>query len=378
MTGEQILSKLLIENPYYGYLAGKIRFKTHDSVMRMRITFEEVPTIIYNEEWFTSLKNQEQVGVVVHQLLHIALLHFYRRDGREVMLWNVAADIAVTEFMPEYPIIDDIVTRQAASREIGVFMEPARDAEYYYDVLMSAEDMISFTNEKGEATVIFEGGKSYYSEILEEMPPSDLGSESIVQTLSEVQSSASDESAIHEGLLPYLDEAYKAYQINWRSVLKQFLSGHGRIRTRKSYKRQSRRFEDLPGTKRSVGLQALLAIDESGSISDHEVDVFRKELVRINQIVTDDILVVRFDTECTEPVSLKQFVSDHKREKGGGTDFRPVFELADELKIRNVILFTDGDGAAPDQVQQRVLWVLTNKGKAPADYGISVKFTEDN
>jgi predicted metal-dependent peptidase len=44
------------------------------------------------------------------------------------------------------------------------------------------------------------------------------------------------------------------------------------------------------------------------------------------------------------------------------------------MQISFVLLFTDGQGIAPVEVNQRVLWVLTNGGSKPAAYGESVQF----
>jgi predicted metal-dependent peptidase len=139
-------------------------------------------------------------------------------------------------------------------------------------------------------------------------------------------------------------------------VLKRFLSGRGRLVARKSYKRVSRRFDDLPGSKRSVGVEALLAVDESGSVSDAMVRAFFDELGKINRINGVSLQVTAFDTECSAPVPLGSFVAKAGREKRGGTDFRPVFALADRLRIGRVIIFTDGDGERPESANQRTLW----------------------
>ena len=211
---------------------------------------------------------------------------------------------------------------------------------------------------------------------MEEVAGDGLEIKSLVDELTLVQIAADAEDGMEKSLLEQTEAIYRPYKVNWRNVLKRFLAGQGRIHTRKSYKRQSRRYEDLPGSKRSVGVRALVAVDESGSVSDEEVAAFHKELIRINGINGADITAVRFDSACSEPMPLARFVSENKRERRGGTDFRPVFEMADRMKIPMVIVFTDGEGEAPTSVQQKVLWVLTSRGRLNVDYGIKVKFQE--
>jgi predicted metal-dependent peptidase len=84
------------------------------------------------------------------------------------------------------------------------------------------------------------------------------------------------------------------------------------------------------------------------------------------------MMVTKFDTTCTPPVSAKRFAADSVRVKSGGTDFRPVFALADSLRIPLLIIFTDGDGPAPEISNQKTLWVLTPGGTRPSLFGESV------
>ncbi|MPN00421.1 hypothetical protein SDC9_147616 [bioreactor metagenome] len=121
-------------------------------------------------------------------------------------------------------------------------------------------------------------------------------------------------------------------------------------------------------------MDALLAVDESGSISDEMVKAFFAELFEINKIIGGNFFVTVFDTMCKEPVSLNKFILDSEREKRGGTDYRPVFALADRLKMPLVILFTDGDGQMPDSVNQNTLWVLTKNTRQEMAFGYSVPF----
>lgn len=376
MKIEKVLMKLLINEPYYGYIASKIRFVESDKVSKTKLQLSMNPKVLYNGEWFEALDESKQIGVLLHELLHLALLHFSRRGSRERLLWNVACDISVSELMGRFEVYDDLVTREVIFREIGIKLDPMKPAEVYYEHLLQVEDRIHFNNKAGEATIVFEGGKEYSGEILDEMMEGDLELNALISELSKVMDSATKEGVIEDGLMTHLEDAYHEYRVNWRMLMKRFLSGHGRIQVRKSYKRQSRRFDELPGTKRSVGVRALLAIDESASISDEQVAAFHKELLKINKITGADITALRFDTECSEPCNLREFVLQTDREKRGGTDFRPVFKLADELKVPLVILFTDGDGEAPSEVNQQVLWILTGNGKSPSEYGLAVKFEE--
>ena len=79
------------------------------------------------------------------------------------------------------------------------------------------------------------------------------------------------------------------------------------METRATYKRVSRRYEGNPGNKRSVGLDVLIALDESGSITDEQLQTFYVELMAVNRITNARILVTEFDTACTPPKPASEY-----------------------------------------------------------------------
>ncbi len=369
-----VIIDLLIESPYYGYLANRVRYQEDKSVVTILTSFEQGPIMKYNPDWLNTYNKLQRKGILVHELLHLALLHFLRRDGREAIRWHLACDLAISELMDPDLVEQTKLTTQAMFVETGLVMPSKARAEVYYEFLEDNEEQIDYSYDSKKQTITFEDGKSYQSGKLEEIKEMDIHSRAMVDELSRVQVASQSEDALNGLLSDVTEMVYSAYKVNWHHVLKRFLSGQGRVLKHKTYKRVSRRFEDLLGNKRSTGLKAMVAVDESGSISNQDIEAFYQELVRIHGIQHADIQVVRFDTTCSKPVALQQFLIEKRRTKRGGTDFRPVFELADQMKIPLLVFFTDGDGEAPISSRQKVLWVLTNDGRQPAKYGTSIKF----
>ncbi len=373
MKIQDVIIKLLIEQPYYGYVASSVTLVESEKIDTIRMASIPSLKIYYNPEWFESLSADQQKGVILHELLHVILMHQYRRMNREILLWSAACDMAVNEMIAKRYLFNNAITVDKLSQKLKRNIERNKNAEYYYDIITDVDDLMSFAVKNHEILLVFEE-ESLKANKLSDEPASSVEINALKSKLIQTMEQASAEGELPSGLEDIVEEVYRDIKVNWRIMLKRFLTGRGKMMVRKSYKRQSRRFENLPGTKRAIGVRALLAIDESGSISDSLVKAFYKELQEINKIIGVDIMVTRFDTECTEPIPLNQFLINNNREKRGGTDFRPVFALADKIKMPLVIIFSDGDGAAPISVNQNTLWVLTKNSKKPADFGYYVTF----
>lgn len=376
MTMEKVMLKLLLERPFYGYAASLVTPWPKRGISTARMAAAPDLRLHYNPDWFESLPDDRQKGAVIHELLHLILLHPFRRERREEGAWAIACDMAVNEHIDRILLPEDAVTVEGISEHMKRRVPRSKSAEFYYRFLTEGDAPPSFLGQDGSVLVAVENGLSMKAELFSDETLSKVDMDSLKSELAQAVADAAEEGEVPGSLAPLVDEVYAGLKVNWRTVLKRFLSGHGKMETRRSYKRVSRRFDSFPGTKRAVGVRALLAVDESGSISDGRVRRFYRELRSINRITGASIEVSRFDTECSEPIPLNRYLEEQDRSKRGGTDFRPVFAMADKHRFRLLILFTDGDGAAPEAANQNVLWVLTPDGKKPAAFGHAVSFEE--
>lgn len=369
MQIRDVMLKLLIKQPFYGYIAASVSPVETSSVSTIKMSALPALKVLYNPNWFASLPDEHKIGVVIHELLHLILMHPYRRGFRDAALWSVACDLAVNEHINPHLLPTGSITVELLSKKLKLELPRQKGAEFYYDILSEKDEQLYFIGKEDEVIIALDSEKQLKANIMAEEQLSKLEQKSLMSDLLQMLEEASAEGEIPAAVQDVVDDVYHDLKVNWRNVLKRFLTGRGKIIVRKSYKRQSRRFDDLPGTKRSIGVNALVAIDESGSIPDGLITQFYEELKNINKITGASIKVTRFDTECTEPIPLKDYVKNKERLKSGGTDFRPVFQMADKYRIPLLIIFTDGDGIVPDGAEQKTLWVITKGGKKPATYG---------
>lgn len=369
MQIRDVVLKLLIKQPFYGYIATVVSPVETTSVSTIRMSALPSLKISYNPNWFALLPDEHRIGVVIHELLHLILMHPYRKGLRDAALWSVACDLAVNEHINPRILPEESITVELISKKLKLNLPRQKGAEFYYDILSEKDELLYFIGKEDEVIIALDSEKQLKANIMAEEQLSKLEQKALMSDLLQMIEEASAEGEIPAAMQDVVDDVYHDLKVNWRNVLKRFLTGRGKIIVRKSYKRQSRRFDDLPGTKRSIGVNALVAIDESGSIPDSLITQFYEELKNINKITGASIKVTRFDTECTEPIPLKEYVKCKERLKSGGTDFRPVFQIASHYKIPLLVIFTDGDGVAPDSAEQKTLWVITKGGKKPAMFG---------
>ena len=106
----------------------------------------------------------------------------------------------------------------------------------------------------------------------------------------------------------------------------------------------------------------LLAIDASGSIPWQTLGRFMAEAAGLARRLGTSITMVVFDTEIRshtrlDPAQWRQTLAALSLPEGGGTDFRPVFEMARHNKPTGVIVLTDLDGPFPPCAPRLpVLW----------------------
>jgi predicted metal-dependent peptidase len=376
---QDALIKLLVLHPFYGALASVMSIQESNAVKKTEMSLLPSPSLKYNRKWYEELPDAQAVGALMHELLHLLLLHSLRQGGRDPLLWAVCCDMAVNDHIPGAMLTDSAVTTERIELKIKYKLERMRSAEYYYDKLSNLlDDSISLLEREGAVTLPSVNGSLLEADIQEENEEdiNYVDEAALKNKLDEIVGIAKRNGEVPPELLHEFTISPKRSKMDWQNMFRRFLSGMGRMQIRATYKRDSRRFEGFPGHKRNIGLKVLIALDESGSISDEQLDIFFNEPMSINRIPGAEVLVTEFDTECSDPKPAGIYLHHRGRNKQGGTDFCPIFKLAEKLRIFSVVIFTDGNGNAPTEVNQRVLWILTHDGKQPAPFGYSVKFED--
>ena len=99
---DALWSKFIIrlgqQNPFFACLALFAKLVESE---QSDIALTQGQQLIVNPEFVAGLKEKEAFSYWLHQLLHLALQHTNRGLGRDVQVWNIAADIVVNNIISD-------------------------------------------------------------------------------------------------------------------------------------------------------------------------------------------------------------------------------------------------------------------------------------
>jgi predicted metal-dependent peptidase len=404
------LLRLRMKSPFFATLALFARF----------IPSQQLPTaatdgkdIFYNPDYLHSLPVTQQDGLLLHEVLHAALLHVVRQGVREAELWNIAADIVVNGIICKQGIFElppgrlrDQKLEDLSVEEIYELLLKNKNNSFnslkllHPDLLNEAPSDASTSGDSRDLqsdnnpniqippTPLKEGGLSDGNQLKGSNKkinenPLDSNNYSKNHSLSEKRKAPLEEHwqnalqqasviarTVNQGVLPAGIErelgALNAAQINWRSYLWRYL-----VQTPTDFSGFDRRFigrglylEALQGEN----IQVYVAVDTSGSIDNQQLSMFLSEVAGILSSYPHLKCELYYvDAEAYGPYELNSDMTFPKPEGGGGTSFVPFFEKVaeswDGFTQSVCIYLTDGYGSFPDVAPQLpVLWVVTPGG----------------
>jgi len=176
-------------------------------------------------------------------------------------------------------------------------------------------------------------------------------------------------------------EALLKPQIDWRDVLREFISTTCAGNDFSTWSRPNRKFIStgvyMPsGISQSVG-ELVVAVDTSASIGQHELTTFLSEIKSVcDNVRPDRIRLLYWDTEvcADETYNLTEtdtLVQSTKPAGGGGTDVLCVTRYMEEngIKPQAVIVFTDGYVFDWGTWTCPILWAIYDFERAKPDCG---------
>ena len=349
---------LLLRHSFFGNLATRLTLINADEWCATAAT--DGQKFYYNSRFIMMLKPKEVEFLVAHEVLHVVYDHMGRRGDRDPQIWNIADDYCVNADLKRHKIGQFITTVPCLYEQ----KYDGKSAEEVYDDLMknvkkiSMDDLIDqllddhLDSEDGDGEGDGEDGTG--NKKGKGRPQlSDEEKERIRQEVKQAiinASSTAEAGSLPAGVERLIRQATDPV-MPWRELIQTNLTSA--IRTDYSWMRPSRRGWHMdaimPGMTPGEEIDVVVAIDMSGSISNHQAQAFLGEIGGMMDAFDGyKVHVFCFDTEVYNPQDFNSENMDgidtYEPMGGGGTDFDAIFEYL--KKVGNVpkrlICFTDG------------------------------------
>lgn len=387
---------LMLKEPFYGLFLIMLNKQWNDkAVPTAGVSRQGVNYQLYlNEGFWNSLTPNQHIGLLKHELLHIAFFHITDYDHlTEKTIANIAMDIEINQYIDK-----DLLPPgpQLPESYPELKLEPKKGTQYYYDKLMQGAKDKSCPNlnavleacQEGKITVsISVNGKNKDVGVpdhssWEEFDNLDEATKKLInKQTAHILQEVADQVRKSQGTVPgemaeILERITKIEppKFNWKGYLRRFVGGSVKTFTKMSKSKPNFRFLDNPGMKHKERRKILVAIDTSGSVSTNELKEFLGEINHIARTGTE-VIIAQCDT-AIHKIGKFNPKDDLKIHGRGGTSFHPVTDYYDAnfRKFNCLIYLTDGEASAPSKCRGPVLWVHSSQSQINEELqGLKIK-----
>jgi predicted metal-dependent peptidase len=379
------------DSPFFGLTLQKL--KTVPTLEFDTMAVDNNRNIFINPDFTLSMSDAEVVGVLAHETMHIMTETFFRQKGRDMEMWNWATDYIMNRMLLEdnfvLPKLGLLPVNKGGRWIVEIKGLPKIDitdmtAEKLYDELNKNQQKLQpmrgmlselqkqldqhLTDQQSDQVKPMEGnsdnpvyqknGSGGKTESQKKSENKALVQDAL-QKAKEMCKTRGDNGGIPRG---FAENFYKP-TVNWKQLLRNFIIGATTIKT--DWARPSRRYAggDFFIPKKTYvknELNAVIAIDTSGSISDQVMGTFLGEILSIiktyrTQKVKFSILL--WHTEVYQEVDIdssRMSIADitnklkNVKAEGGGTTISCIKSYLDKTKPNQkikggLLVFTDGE-----------------------------------
>lgn len=349
------------DSAFFTTLAFSLKHIFDDSV---RTAATNGAQVRYNTEFFMSLSHDERIFLMLHEAMHCAYLHMERGKGFNQRKFNIAAD--------------HVINLQLKERGFKMPSMGLADDQYKG---MSTEEVYKLLPE-GDG----DNNNGPIPGFGDDLEPGQVPSDQLESDMQDILCRAAMQSKMSNdapGTIPgevqiFLDRLL-APKLPWNKILLKYLRAFSK--NDYSFRKPNRRFfprHYLPSLFGENLMNLAVAVDTSGSVSDHEFNRFVSETHSILRMMKPEkITMIQFDTEL-KLVSEVKNVNDLMNIQfsgRGGTHIDPVIEWANTNKPQLLLVFTDGYFNFSELTTKReVVWLIHDNDKFEAPFGKVIKY----
>jgi predicted metal-dependent peptidase len=374
LSAESILEKarvrIVCDAPFFGAIACGLPSELDESV---GTACTDGTRIRYAPTFLEKLDVRQVVGLIAHEVLHIALLHSVNRGSRDPQLWNQACDYVINlilkdggYYLPEGGLLDE---KDRNLSEYQVYEILAKDRAEKQKQKQQKQDDQSSSKQDDKSSSSGAGGDEQSDDQSSDGEPdksSEWGkvedptedgkplseakkaevSEKILQSVAGAEATARLAGNLPAGLDRLLGSSRKP-AVNWRDTLRRLLTE--KTNDDWSWRRPSRRHRTaiLPSLSSEGSGVLAISVDTSGSISPELYEQAIAEVQECAQSIKAKVFIGSCDTE---HYGFEEYLDGDPLPKlrgGGGTDFDDASVKLEDLisqgnEVKAHVFITDG------------------------------------
>ncbi len=364
------LHRLLSDEPFFSAISRRVNKSASRGLPTAGVTVDKDTLqfkMLYNPDFFKDMEENKIKGVLMHEFYHLIFKHVTSRKPENVphLVWNIAGDLAINSMigannLPEGCCIPG--GKQFEDYPMG------KTAEFYLEMMKDDENFGDgkggFKDLDGQSGSDFgnfddHGGWGELTDDERQMVE-ERAKDIMEKAAKEANNSGRGWGSVSSGIKREIMERLKT-RVDWKKVLRAFVGAAQRADKSNTMRRINRRFPYIhAGRKVNRVANIAISIDQSGSVSDAELNAFFNELNKLSELAT--FTVIPFDTKVAED-KVYTWRKGEKRKwervMYGGTCFNAPTEYVNKGNFDGHIVLTDLQAPKPKPSRCRRMWMAS-------------------
>jgi predicted metal-dependent peptidase len=364
------LHRLLSDEPFFSAISRRVNKSASRALPTAGVTVDKDTLqfkMLYNPDFFKDMEENKIKGVLMHEFYHLIFKHVTSRKPENIphIIWNIAGDLAINSMigannLPEGCCIPG--GKQFEDYPMGktaeFYLEMMKDDEQFGDGKGGFKDL---DGQSGSDFGNFDdhGGWDELTDDERQMVE-ERAKDIMEKAAKEANNSGRGWGSVSSGIKREIMERLKT-RVDWKKVLRAFVGAAQRADKSNTMRRINRRFPYIhAGRKVNRVANIAISIDQSGSVSDSELNAFFNELNKLSELAT--FTVIPFDTKVAED-KVYTWKKGEKRKwervMYGGTCFDAPTEYVNKGNFDGHIVLTDLQAPKPKSSRCRRMWMAS-------------------
>lgn len=373
------LHRLLVDEPLFAAISRRMN-KTETRSIPTAGVYVDKDTLqfnlLYNPDFFANMPDNQIKGVLIHEFYHLIFKHVTSRKPENVpnIAWNIAADLAINSMIGK----DNLPPNCCIPGEDRFASYPhGKTAEYYLELMKNDEQFAESEqdSQKGEGgSPSSESGDGKAKQMGnfddhegwgdltddERQMVEERAKDILEKSVREANEGGRGWGSVSSSVKKEIMERLKT-RIDWKKVLRSFIGAAQRADKSNTMRKINRRFPYIhAGRKVNRVANIAISIDQSGSVSDQELNAFFNELNKLATLAT--FTVIPFDYNVAEDKVYVWKKGDKRkwsRVLHGGTNFNAPTKWVNDRNFDGHIVLTDLQAEKPISSHCRRMWMAS-------------------